>query len=121
MAYFLFQCSYTSEAWAAQIKSPQNRIEAVGPVLEKLGGRFYGAWLAFGEFDVVAICETPDNVSQSAFAMAAYATGHLSSVKTTPLVTVADGLKAMQTAGDITYPKPTGSMRAVVKDTLLLP
>jgi uncharacterized protein with GYD domain len=106
MAHFLFQCSYTPEAWASQLKNPQNRIEAVGPVLEKLGGRFVEAFLAFGEYDVVAICETPDNVSQSAFALAAYATGHLSSIKTTPLLTIEEGIEAMGKAGSIAYPAP---------------
>jgi uncharacterized protein with GYD domain len=78
----------------------------VQPVLEQLGGRFVHAFLAFGDYDVVAICETPDNVSQSAFSLAAYATGHLTSVKTTPLVTVEDGMKAMGKAGAIAYPQP---------------
>jgi uncharacterized protein with GYD domain len=106
MAYYLFQCSYTPEAWRAQIENPQNRMEAVQPVLEQLGGRFVHAFLAFGDYDVVAICETPDNVSQSAFSLAAYATGHITSVKTTPLVTVEDGMKAMGKAGAIAYPRP---------------
>ena len=106
MAYFLFQCSYTPEAWAAQIRNPQDRVKAVGPVLEQLGGRFVEAFLAFGEYDVVAICEAPDNVSQSAFTLAAYATGHLSSVKTTPLVTVEEGVEAMSKAGSVSYPAP---------------
>ena len=106
MAHYLFQCSYTPEAWRAQLKNPQNRMEAVAPVLEKLGGRWVGAWLAFGDYDVVAICETPDNVSQSAFSLAAYATGHLTSVKTTPLVSIEDGMKAMAKAGAIAYPSP---------------
>ena len=106
MAYFLFQCSYTPEAWASQIKNPQNRIDAVGPVLDKLGGRFVHAFLAFGEYDVVAICEAPAHVSQSAFCLAAYATGHLSSIKTAPLVTVEEGVEAMGKAGSIAYPAP---------------
>ena len=108
MAYYLFQCAYTPEAWATFIKNPQNRADAVAPVLEQMGGRFVGAWLAFGEYDVVAICETPDNVNQSAFAMAACATGHLSSIKTTPLITVEEGIQAMGKAGAIAYPGPSG-------------
>ncbi len=106
MALYLFQCSYTPEAWAAQIKDPKDRVKAVEPVLKSFGGRFIGAWLAFGEFDVVAICEAPDHISQSAFSMAAYSTGHLSSVKTTPLMTVADGIEAMHKAGSVRYPAP---------------
>ena len=55
---------------------------------------------------MVCICEAPDNVSQSAFALAAYATGHLASVKTTPLVTVEEGVQAMGKAGAISYSAP---------------
>jgi len=40
MARYLFQLSYTPEAWAALLKEPHNRIERVAPALEKLGGRF---------------------------------------------------------------------------------
>ena len=29
MARYLFQASYTSEAWAAQVSNPQNRIEVI--------------------------------------------------------------------------------------------
>lgn len=106
MAYYLLQTSYTSEAWATQIRNPQNRVEAVAGVVESLGGRIVGAWLAFGEYDVVAISEMPDNVSQAAFSIAAYAAGHLSSVKTTPLLTMEEGIEAMQKAGGVAYPAP---------------
>ena len=107
MALYLFQCSYTPQAWATQIKDPKDRVKAVEPVLKSFGGRFVGAWLAFGEYDVVAICEAPDHISQSAFSIAAYATGHLSSIKTTPLMSVEDGIAAMKKAGDVSYPAPS--------------
>lgn len=106
MAHYLFQASYTPEAWGNLIRDPQNRLEAVAPVIEELGGRFIDGWLAFGDYDVVAICEAPDNVSQAAFAMAAHASGHLSAVKTTPLMTVEDGIRAMEKAGAAAYPAP---------------
>ena len=104
MAHYLFQCSYTPEAWAAQISNPQNRVKAVAPVLESFGGRFVGAWFAFGEYDIVAICEAPDNISQAAFSLAAYATGHIASVKTTPLMSMEDGVAAMGKADTVAYP-----------------
>ena len=30
MALYMHQAAYTAESWAAQIKNPQNRVEAVG-------------------------------------------------------------------------------------------
>jgi len=35
MALDLVQAAYTSEAWAAQVKNPQNRIDVIGPVIER--------------------------------------------------------------------------------------
>ena len=39
MPHYRFQVAYTSEAWATQIRNPQNRLEAVRPAVEGLGGR----------------------------------------------------------------------------------
>lgn len=49
MALYLLQVAYTSEAWAAQLKNPLNRREAVSPVIERLGGYIESAFYAFGE------------------------------------------------------------------------
>lgn len=107
MAYYLIQVAYTPEAWATQIKNPQNRIEAVRPVVEKLGGRFEGAWYAFGEYDVIAICNMPDNVSAAAFSLAASAGGAVKAFKTTPLMTTEEGIEAMKKAGAASYQPPS--------------
>ena len=40
MPRYLVQLAYILEAWAAQLRHPQNRIEVVGPALEAVGGRF---------------------------------------------------------------------------------
>ena len=39
MAHYMWQVAYTPEAWAAQVASPQDRRDAVGPVVERYGGR----------------------------------------------------------------------------------
>ena len=75
MAHYLIQAAYTSDAWAAMVKDPQDRIEAVRPVVESLGGRVVAGYLAFGEYDITAIVELPDNEAAAAFAMAAAAGG----------------------------------------------
>jgi hypothetical protein len=35
MALYLLQVAYTSRAWAAQLRNPQNRREVVSPVAVK--------------------------------------------------------------------------------------
>jgi len=106
MTYYLLQAAYTPEAWAALIKAPQNRIVAIRPVIEKLGGKIEGAWFCFGEYDVVLICQMPNHISAAAFSMAAAAAGALKATKTTPLVTPDEGMEAMRKAATCGYRPP---------------
>jgi uncharacterized protein with GYD domain len=105
---YLIQVAYTPDAWAAMVKQPQNRLEAVRPVVEKLGGKFEHAWLAFGEYDIIGVVELPDNTNAAAFAMAAAAGGALKAFKTTPLLSVDEGVEAMRKAQGAGYRPPGG-------------
>ena len=107
MPHYLIQAAYTAEAWAAQVKKPQNRIDVIRPVVEKLGGTIEGGWLAFGDYDIVLIVEMPDNVSAAAFSLAGAAGGAIKSLKTTPLLSPTEGIAAMKLAGKAGY-KPPG-------------
>ena len=107
MPSYLVQVSYNSEAVAALAKKPQDRTAVVGKVVEKLGGTLKGAWLCFGDYDTVVVVDMPDNVSAAAFAMAISAGGSCKSVKTTPLLSVDEGMAAMKKAGGSGY-KPVG-------------
>ena len=107
MPNYLLQVSYSPEAWAALIEKPQDRFEAVRKSIEKLGGSISGGWLSFGDYDLVALLEMPDNVSAAAFAMAAAGGGACKTVKTTPLLTIDEALAAMQKAGSSGYKPAT--------------
>jgi uncharacterized protein with GYD domain len=96
MARYLFQLAYTPEAWAVQLKDPKDRVEIVRPVVERLGGRFEAVYFAFGDYDIVALVEAPDNVSAAALSLAVSAGGAAKAVKTTPLMTIDEGLQAMR-------------------------
>jgi uncharacterized protein with GYD domain len=108
MADYLLQISYSPAAWAALIKHPQDRAEAVRKVVEKLGGKLGGFWMSFGEHDLVGFLEMPDNVSAAAFAMAVAAGGACQSVKTTPLLRIEEGIEALKKAGTCGYKPVTG-------------
>ena len=107
MAYYMLQVAYTPEAWAVQVKNPQNRLEMVRPVVERLGGKIESGWFSFGDYDIVVICQFPDNVSAAALSMAASARGSVSSVKTTPLMTMDEGIEALRKAGTAGYSPPS--------------
>jgi uncharacterized protein with GYD domain len=104
----MFQVSYTGEGWGAQIRNPGNRLEAIRPALESLGGKIESFYLAFGEYDVVAIAEFPDNASVAAFSVAASAGGAIKSIKTTPLMTLDEGREMLTKAAGAGY-RPPGS------------
>ena len=106
MPSYMVQVAYKSEGWAAQMKNPQNRIEAVRPAIEALGGKIVAAYYSFGEYDLAVITEMPDNTSAAAFSIAASAGGSVKALKTTPLMTVDEGLDAVRKASQTSYRPP---------------
>jgi uncharacterized protein with GYD domain len=103
MPSYLVQVAYTPESVAALVANPQDRTEAIGKVVKKLGGKPGKLYLSFGDYDVVGIYEMPDNVSAAAFAMAISSGGACKSVKTTPLMTGEEAVAAMKKAGGSGY------------------
>ena len=103
MAHYLAQVAYSTEGWQALVKNPQNRIDAVRPAIEKLGGKIESAYFAFGEHDVVLVFQMSDNVNAAAIAMAFAAGGACRTVRTTPLLTTAEALEAMKKASTAGY------------------
>ena len=110
MPRYLVQFAYTPEAWAAQLRNPTNRIEVVRPALEKVGGSFESVYFAFGDYDLVLIMEAPDNTAAAAFALAVTAGGAVKSYKTTPLMTIEEGIEAMRRGAEVAaaYRPPAG-------------
>jgi uncharacterized protein with GYD domain len=96
MAYYMFQATFTPEAWGALIKNPSDVRERNRALVEALGGKMVGAWFAFGDYDVVMIVEFPDNVSVAA------------AFKTTPLLSIEESIQVMEKAGGLPYTKPGG-------------
>ncbi|HEV3218853.1 MAG TPA: GYD domain-containing protein [Candidatus Acidoferrales bacterium] len=103
MPSYLQQVSYTQEAWSALVSNPQNRIEAVRPAIEKLGGKIINAYFSFGEYDVITITEFQNIVDAAAIAMAFAAGGAVRAVKTTPLLTTNEALEALKKASTSGY------------------
>ena len=102
MAIYMYQFAYTPESWAAQLKNPENRIDNVGRAsCEAAGGKLLGAWLSFGEYDAVLICDMPDEESMAGFAPAVAAGGALKLSKTTPLMTGTKGVEALKKAARV--------------------
>lgn len=88
------------------LASPHDRAEAIRPVIEKLGGEITHTWFAFGDYDLVAVFEMPTNVEAAAFSLAANAGGAIKAIKTTPLMSTAEGLEAVKKAAKSGYKAP---------------
>jgi uncharacterized protein with GYD domain len=104
MAKYLIQASYTAEGLKGlQKDKASGRRTAVASAVESLGGRLEAVYYCFGEDDVIAVFDMPDNVAASALSLAVSATG-LVRTKTTPLLTVEETDKAL--AKTINYRAP---------------
>ena len=108
MAHYLIQASYSKEGIGDLIANPQDRAAAVRPIIEGMGGKLESFYFAFGEYDVMAVAELPDNVAAAALAMAIGGSPGVSSYKTTPLLTMDEAMQAMRKAGGTGYRSPAG-------------
>jgi uncharacterized protein with GYD domain len=107
MAHFLVQVAYTSSALKTLTKNPQDRTGAIRSLIEKLGGSLVSAWFAFGDYDVVIIIQMPDNISAAAFSFAGSAGGAIKAIKTTPLMSIEEGVEALRKASETGYQPPS--------------
>ena len=103
MALYLYQAAYTAESMAAQIKEPQDRIEAVRPALEGMGATIIVGGYPFGEFDVLVVFEAADDTTAASFAMAVAAGGAVKSAKTTRLLNGQQWIESLRKAQGSQY------------------
>ncbi len=112
MSLYLIQAAYSQEALRAMTQNPQDRTNALRGPIESLGGKILNLFLSFGDYDVVLLLEMPNNVAAAAIALAVGAGGSCRSIKTTPLLTVAEGIEALKQAGSSGYRSITASAKA---------
>ena len=106
MAIYMIQASYTSGAWGKLVQRPENRQEALKPVIEELGGQLLAWYYAFGEYDVMILVDVPGNVNAAAASMAVAAGGAVKALKTTPLMNPDEGFDALLLAQGAGYRSP---------------
>ena len=107
MAIYMTQFTYTTEAWRAMIQNPQDRSAAVSELMQKSGGRLINFYYSFGDYEGLAIVETPDDFTNLVAKLTTLARGHLKDVKTTRLFTVEETMEAMKKAGSMAFSSPS--------------
>ena len=61
----------------ANIKESPKRIEEGKAAAEKLGIRVVGVWVTMGEYDLVAVCDAPDDQAVAVFQLALAGLGNV--------------------------------------------
>ena len=106
MALCMIQFSYKSETVGNLIKNPEDRSLAVGKLIEQLGGKMLSFYYAFGDYDGIIIADMPDNASIAATNIVAYAGGGTTKLKTTILMSVKEGMAAMNKGKGLALAQP---------------
>lgn len=99
MPHYLVRCRYTPEAWKGLIAKPEDRTALAEKVCESFGGKLHHLYFAFGDHDLIEIIEAPDEKTMMAIMMASAASGSLTDVTTTVLMSAAEARGAMELAG----------------------
>ncbi len=87
MAKFLMQGSFTQDGAKGLAKEGgSKRRQAVEKFFASVGGKLEAFYFAFGETDIFAIVDFPDNVSATAISLTGNATGAIH-VRATVLIT----------------------------------
>jgi uncharacterized protein with GYD domain len=103
MGLYMYEVAYTPQSLAAQIKQPQDRIEAAGPSLEAMGIKILVWGYPLGEYDVLIIIEAPDDTTAASVALAVTAGGAVKSSRTTRLLTGQEWIESLRRAQGSQY------------------
>jgi uncharacterized protein with GYD domain len=106
MPKFLTRAKLTQEGLQGTLKEGGTaRLEAIRQATESLGGRVEALYYAFGEYDLYAIADWPDNVTAAAAAMTVSAAG-VATQSTVVLMTPEDMDEVSKKAATSTYTAP---------------
>jgi len=101
VGHYMIEVGYTPQSWSTQIDKKANVIERITPAVNAAGGKIECLYYAFGDVDLVGIIDFPTPEDAAGFALAVGSTGALRTYRTTPLLTVEQGISSMRKAEEI--------------------
>jgi uncharacterized protein with GYD domain len=101
MAYYLMSFNYSRDSVQALVKNPQDREDAVRKSVEAAGGKLHHLFMALGPTDGYTLCEFPMDIDAVAFGAAVSASGSVTNVSTTKLLTTKEFSESMKRAAKI--------------------
>ena len=108
MPQYLYQVAYTPESLSNQIKNPADRLEVVNRQIASSGAKIVAGGYSFGEHDIAAIVDAPDDTTMAAVALAIAAGGAIRSGRTARLLSGAEWVEALKKASSVGY-RPAAS------------
>jgi uncharacterized protein with GYD domain len=109
MPKYLIQGSYSHEGIeGVRTKGGSSRRDRVAEAAKSLGGKLDEFYFAFGDHDVVALLDLPDNEAAAAIALSVDAAGG-ASTKTTILLTPDEVDNAAERSRDTVDYRPPGT------------
>jgi uncharacterized protein with GYD domain len=102
----MVQASYTADTWARLMKNPEDRAQTVGRIMESVGAKLESLYFAFGEDDIFALIEAPNNVTAAAISVAVGASGSFKTFKTSVLLSSTEAMEVMRKASTVAYRAP---------------
>ena len=104
MPKYLLQVSYTADGVKGLMKDGgSTRRAAATTLVQSLGGKLESLYYAFGDTDVVAIADMPDNAAAAAASLALAGSGAVTS-RITVLLTPDEIDQAVKKSGSYTPP-----------------
>lgn len=101
MAYYLIEGSYTAQSWASQIEAQGNVVHRMTQALDACGAKLESVYYAFGDVDLIAIVDFKEPEDAAAYSLTVHATGIARIHRTTPLLSVDQGIESMRRAGEV--------------------
>lgn len=99
MPFYLFKGRYSPASLKSLVDKPEDREAAARKMIEALGGKLHHLFFCFGEEDVIALIEAPDDETMAAGALLVGASGTMSGGATVKLMTSKEAMQAMKKAG----------------------
>lgn len=99
MPFYMFKGRYTPASLKSLVANPEDREAAARKMIEALGGKLHHMFFCFGEEDVIALIEAPDDQTMAAGALLVGASGAMSGGATVKLMTSKEAMAAMKKAG----------------------
>jgi uncharacterized protein with GYD domain len=95
----MLQFGFAQSSVKAMTANPSDRFKAAVEALPPVGGNVKDYYFAFGDYDTVLIYEASGPITAAALAMTLGSAGSMTSIKTTPLLTMPEAMEAMALSG----------------------